>query len=228
MIPVPYSVMNNYVAMLSSREIPPAHVEYYKKWLRYFYDFSVNNQEMNDKSEKVKLFLEKLRSRKQTPIQCQQAAHAVALYFEMQNLEMQQVKSVVEASKEQNPVIDMLPSPSLSPDPSALTAPLHAFKQRQSQYSEAGYQEKSDSLEWDKVLEAMATEIKVRHYSRKTLQTYAKWSRNFQRFLKNKPPDTLTTEDVKEYLAFLAVKCKVAASTKTRRSTRCYFSFGTG
>jgi len=38
---------------------------------------------------------------------------------------------------------------------------------RKSFYSEAGYQEKSDSPEWDAVLETMAGEIKVRHYSRK-------------------------------------------------------------
>lgn len=95
-------------------------------------------------------------------------------------------------------------------------------------YSEAGYQEKSDSIEWDKVLEAMATEIKVRHYSRKTLQTYAKWSRNFQRFLKNKPPALLTTEDVKEYLGYLAVKCKVAASTQNQAFNSLLFFFRHG
>jgi Phage integrase, N-terminal SAM-like domain len=59
----------------------------------------------------------------------------------------------------------------------------------------------------------MAAEIKVRHYSRKTLKTYANWSRLFQRFLKDKSPLELTTADVKEYLTFLAVKCHVAAST---------------
>ncbi|MRR56359.1 MAG: hypothetical protein EG822_17975 [Deltaproteobacteria bacterium] len=35
----------------------------------------------------------------------------------------------------------------------------------------------------------LAAEIKVRHYSRKTLKTYANWSRQFQRFLKNKSPE---------------------------------------
>ena len=228
MIPVPYSVMNGYVAILASREIPPSYIEYYKKWLRYFYDFSANYLEMNDKPEKVKLFLEKLRSRKQTPAQCQQAAHAISLYFEMQSLEMQQIKSVAEPDKEKNLLLEHLSSPALSAEASAQTAPIPAFKQRQSQYSEAGYQEKSTSPEWDTVLEAMATEIKVRHYSRKTLQTYANWSRNFQRFLKNKPPEALTTVDVKEYLGFLAVKCKVAASTQNQAFNSLLFLFRHG
>lgn len=92
MIPVPYPVMNDYVALLRSCEIPPAHVEYYKKWLRYFYDFSANDLNSGDKPEKVKRFLEKLRSKNQTPMQCQQAAHAVSLYFEMQSFERQPEK----------------------------------------------------------------------------------------------------------------------------------------
>jgi hypothetical protein len=71
---------------------------------------------------------------------------------------------------------------------------------RPPQYNDAGYQEKSDSPEWDEVMAKLADEIKVRHYSRKTLKTYALWSRQFQRFLKNKSPAELTTVDVKEYL----------------------------
>jgi hypothetical protein len=166
MIPVPHPVMNDYVAILASRKIPLSQTEYYKKWLRYFHDFSANHLDTDEKPQKVKLFLEKLRSRKQTQAQCQQAAHAISLYFEMQSLEMQQVKSLDELNKEQNneTIVKLLPPPALSYKPSAQPAPLPAFKQRQSQYSEAGYQEKSDSPEWDIVLEAMATEIKVRHY----------------------------------------------------------------
>lgn len=74
----------------------------------------------------------------------------------------------------------------------------------------------------------MAEEIKVRHYSRKTLQTYALWSRQFQRYLKNKPPQELTTADVKEYLTYLAVKCHVAASTQNQAFNSILFLFRHG
>jgi integron integrase len=226
MIPIPHTIMMDYVAILTNREIPATSIEYYKKWLRYFYDYSANHKDMENKPAKVRLFLEKLRSKNQTSLQCQQAAHAISLYFEMQNLEMQHVKSVDEPDNGQNPAVD--PLPSLSPAQSAPTATIPLFISRQSQYFEAGYQEKSASPEWDTVLEAMATEIKVRHYSRKTLQTYAKWSRSFQHFLKNKPPESLTTEDVKEYLGFLAVKCKVAASTQNQAFNSLLFLFRHG
>ena len=71
----------------------------------------------------------------------------------------------------------------------------------------------------------MAAEIKVRHYSRKTLITYAKWSRHFQRFLKSKQPPELSTEDVKSYLSYLAVQCKVAASTQNQAFNSLLFFF---
>jgi hypothetical protein len=100
--------------------------------------------------------------------------------------------------------------------------------QGKDQYCPAGYEEKTDSPEWDEVLVAMAAEIKVRHYSRKTLKTYALWSRQFQRFLKNKSPQELTTADVKEYLTFLAVKCNVAASTQNQAFNSLLFLFRHG
>jgi integron integrase len=99
---------------------------------------------------------------------------------------------------------------------------------RKSQYVEAGYQEKSDSPEWDTVLAEMAAEIKVRHYSRKTLKTYGKWTRSFQLFLKNKPPEELTTADVKEYLTWLAIKCNVAATTQNQAFNSLLFLFRHG
>lgn len=100
-----------------------------------------------------------------------------------------------------------------------------ALYQRKSQYTVAGYQEKSDSQEWDDVLVKLAGEIKVRHYSRNTLKTYALWSRQFQRFLKNKSPRELSSADVKEYLTFLAVKCKVAASTQNQAFNSLLFLY---
>ncbi|PJB38061.1 MAG: integron integrase, partial [Deltaproteobacteria bacterium CG_4_9_14_3_um_filter_44_9] len=51
------------------------------------------------------------------------------------------------------------------------------------------------------------------------------WSRRFQRFLKNKPPKSLSSEDVKEYLTYLAVKCRVSASTQNQAFNALLFLF---
>lgn len=60
----------------------------------------------------------------------------------------------------------------------------------------------------------MINEIHLRHYSPKTLKSYQSNVRKFQAFTRSKPPESLTTDDVKEFLTFLAVKKQVAASTQ--------------
>lgn len=225
MVPVPRDIMNEYVGILSRREIPTAEFEHYKKWMRYFYDFYDKYLDTDDKPEKVKLFLEKLRSKGQTPYQCQQAAHAVSLYFEMQSQANQaEVPGKLMDSQQTIPMTQES-SPPMPAEPVYRTTPATDFKQRHAQYSVAGYEEKSSSPQWDEVIAKMAGEIKVRHYSRRTLQTYAHWSRQFQRFLKNKPPEELSSADIKEYLTYLAVKCKVAASTQNQAFNALLFLY---
>ena len=65
----------------------------------------------------------------------------------------------------------------------------------------------------------------MRHYSRKTLKAYADWSRKFQGFLRDKTPDALTADDVKAYLTYLAVNCKVAASTQNQAFNALLFLY---
>jgi site-specific recombinase XerD len=84
---------------------------------------------------------------------------------------------------------------------------------------------KTKSPAWDRIIEKLAEEIKTRHYSRKTLKAYADWSRKFQIYLKGKPPDGLSTEDVKAYLTYLAVRCKVSASTQNQAFNALLFLF---
>jgi hypothetical protein len=204
MINVPHEVMSGFVHLLRVKGIPSGQDECYQKWLRYYYDFSAKYLHEQDQSVKVRLFLDKLKSKGQSPSQCQQAAHAVVLYYELsarQASTPNQENSLTLPKVAAVPAVrDPRPMEGGSPGQSI---PVNRF--RQSQFHPAGYQEKSDSPEWDEVICKLADEIKVRHYSRKTLQTYALWSRQFQRFLKDKPPQELTTDDVKEYLTFLAV-----------------------
>lgn len=197
--------------ILKIRNIPPAYCGYYKKWLRYFLDFCEKHPEINGQSEQIELFLDKLRSKQQSPQYCRQAEHAVSLFFEM---------PLEESPPSIEPKI-----PTAIPMTSVPIASRFARQTRPAQYSPAGYEEKTASPEWDAVLEQLAAEIKVRHYSRKTLQTYARWSRSFQRYLKDKPPSELATNDVKDYLTWLAVKCQVAASTQNQAFNSLLFLF---
>jgi integron integrase len=61
--------------------------------------------------------------------------------------------------------------------------------------------------------------------SRKTLKAYADWIRKFQGFLHDKLPGELSETDVKAYLTYLAVKCKVAASTQNQAFNSLLFLY---
>jgi integron integrase len=213
MLLIPNAVFIQYEAILKKRRIASSRFAEYKKWLRYFLDFCDKYPVPDSKSERVRLFTEKLREKKQSEAQRERAAFAVSLYFEMQKQEYLSAGRGDDCHPQ--------PLPQDNPQPYRPIV-------RSSYYTEAGYEVKSDSPEWDAVLEALASEIKVRHYSRKTLKTYALWSRQFQRFLKSKPPQELSTADVKEYLTYLAVKCNVAASTQNQAFNALLFLYRHG
>ncbi|MDD5451558.1 MAG: integron integrase [Desulfovibrionales bacterium] len=205
MLKIPDNILVQYEAILT-KKVPAVSVHSdYKKWLRYFLDFCGKYPVPDSKSERVRLFIEKLREKKQTPDQQKQAAYAVSLYFEiLRNLD----NKTPSVSVNSNTILSPVPDP-----------------QPPKRVPEAEYAEKSVSPEWDKVIADLASEIKTRHYSRRTLKAYALWSRQFQKFLRDKPPHELSSADVKEYLTYLAVKCHVAASTQNQAFNALLFVF---
>jgi len=78
-----------------------------------------------------------------------------------------------------------------------------------------GYSATGDAkAQWVKAIAEMNAIIKMKHYSSKTLKSYGHWVWKFQRFKKDTDPASLTTEDVKAFLSWLAVTCNVSASSQ--------------
>ena len=65
----------------------------------------------------------------------------------------------------------------------------------------------------------------TKHYSPKTLKTYTHWLKKFQAFAKSRFLESLSDKDIKEFLTFLAVERKVAASTKNQAFNALLFLF---
>ncbi len=80
-------------------------------------------------------------------------------------------------------------------------------------------------IKWNAALEELSNTIKVRHYSPKTLKSYSTWVRKLRAFCKSKDPETLSTEDVKAFLTFLAVKRKMSASSQNQAFNALLFFF---
>ena len=82
-----------------------------------------------------------------------------------------------------------------------------------------------ESQKWESALGNLSSEIKIRHYSPKTLKTYTLWVRKFQTFTRKKEPQLLSSNDVKEFLTFLAIKRKVSASTQNQAFNALLFFY---
>lgn len=67
--------------------------------------------------------------------------------------------------------------------------------------------------------------IKVRHYSPKTLKSYRAWTRKLHGYVHPRPPSTLTNEDVKAFLSYLAVERHVSASSQNQAFNALLFLF---
>jgi integron integrase len=80
-------------------------------------------------------------------------------------------------------------------------------------------------VSWEQTFTALANEIRVRHYSPKTLRIYRHWAQGFQAFTRSKDPALLSVEDVKAFLTHLAVERNVAASTQNQAFNALLFLY---
>lgn len=84
---VPYDIWSRYDAFLKAKVKDVSQHENLKKWFLYFWDFLAKYHPPDSRSEQIRLFIEKLKEKKQSQEQQKQAAYAVSLYFQMQDSE---------------------------------------------------------------------------------------------------------------------------------------------
>jgi len=255
MLPIPDDILKPFDAIMAKKAVPFTSRTDYRKWLMYYLDFRAKYPPPDSRSEQVRLFIEKLRSKNQSQEKLQQAADALSLFFSMQPRKEQAAASVALSAASQasaapsekgpkrrakaevsssSPLQRDLKGTNIPPSPIPLSvSPLKGEKvveQRPEQRGGKQYNEwrclkKTASPEWDAVISRLEAEITTRHYSRKTFKTYADWIRKFQGYLKNRPTLDLTASDVKAYLTYLAVRCKVSASTQNQAFNALLFLF---
>ena len=197
MLKFPPALLKKYNRLLGNSSIPPKEYSACKKWLRFYLDFCRKYQHGYADSDSLPLFMEKLKSKNQDSVQRKQAEKAIKLYY---------------AGIDHPAVVTSQP---VLPK----TEPL----QIREDIKPHGPGEKDGP--WEKSIEALKNEIKVRHYSPKTLKAYALWAEKLRYFVRDKPPELLTVEDVKEFLSFLAVKKKVSASSQNQAFNGLLFYF---
>ena len=83
MLAVPPELVRRYEARLAQQNILVGQRPHYHQWLRYYLDFCSKYSFKPLDRQSLPAFQEKLRAKHQPESLCQQAGHAVALYWEM-------------------------------------------------------------------------------------------------------------------------------------------------
>jgi len=132
-----------------------------------FVDFCDKYKIDADEAERIRQFINKLKCKGQTEDQRRQAYHAVTLYFDL----LKERSDDAPARDARNDAVPFTTGQTPQAEPAK---PVQVA--RRSHYSESGYQEKSESPEWDAVMETMANEIMIQtllgHSSLKTTMIY--------------------------------------------------------
>ena len=213
--------MTRFSSFLSKKNIPLVSHGYYKKWLRFYLDFCYKYRFYSLSPGSLPHFLNKLKVKKQTGVQQKQAHESINLFYELVR-QQPKIKRALASREQQNSGRKGVGS-DVKPE-------IHANEAFQKQNScdyntKPGIKKEENNCSWEKFYLELNNEIKVRHYSPKTLKSYRMWVRKFQYFTKSKNPEALSPSDVKEFLTFLAVKQKVSASSQNQAFNSLLFFF---
>jgi len=234
MLDIPSALQEQFEEYLRNKPIPNSSRGAYKKWLRYYLDFCRNHNFPPIRKESLPHFIRKLQKKKQAKVQQEQAVKAITLYYETLKAKgLSNKKPTPQTSSPPGyaPLKDKKdfsvheavarPQPSRDSEPSSTVhGPSYTVSP-----SGKGYVERKNGASWETEYSLLADEINVRHYSPKTLKTYKGWVRKFQTFTRSKTPQLLSSNDVKEFLTFLAVKRKVASSTQNQAFNALLFFY---
>lgn len=84
---------------------------------------------------------------------------------------------------------------------------------------------KADSQESPKLLDRMRAEIRVRHYSIRTEESYVDWARRFILYHHKRHPQEMGAEEVRDFLSHLAIERNVSASTQGQAKSALLFLY---
>ena len=84
---------------------------------------------------------------------------------------------------------------------------------------------KPTNANWVPAYNSLKNEISLRHYSNKTLRSYTGWVRKLQNYTNSKDLSLLSSQDVKDFLTYLAVKKQISASSQNQAFNALLFFY---
>ena len=231
---IPDELSQNFTQILTDRKLPKPDQYFCIKWLRYYWDFCHKYHYNPFVSTSLPLFLGKLQEKKQSVQQQNQAKFAIGLFYGMntptpnqQNItpvktHSYQIQDTTKRASNDSVVesnINVTQKCAIHTSTQHSNIPLSKPVPVQQCYPE------TSGKSWVSVYKQLENEIKLRHYSPKTLKAYRTWTRQFQGYTKSKDYQNLCQKDVIDFLTWLAVERKVSASSQNQAFNALLFLF---
>jgi len=199
MLSIPTKILDPYRALLQQQKVSVKEVPFFLKWLRFYLDFCHKYSHAAANPNSLFHFIRKLKQKRQTEQQVAQAERTILLFYKL----IENKKTIVSKKSTQK-----------KEQPAGLR-------------NDKGGQKRvtKDKITWKNQFDMLTVDIKLRHYSPKTLKAYRAWLSKFQGYLRNKSPQLLASSDVKKFLTHLAVEKKVAASTQNQAFNALLFFY---
>ncbi|OGR01141.1 MAG: hypothetical protein A2511_16425 [Deltaproteobacteria bacterium RIFOXYD12_FULL_50_9] len=232
MIDLPPELVEIYEKKLIQGNVPDAYRNFYRKWLRFYLDFCHKYGQAPSDPQSIAPFLKKLEAKKQSQAFQRQAQHSIALYLQPVNESAATASTAIPpiaAATVNEPIqVAIVSAEGRDGDPPS-SQPSSANTRTNGIPAPAPPIAPEEVLspldQWHNAVADLAAEIKVRHYSPKTLKSYSSWVRKFQFFTRNKEIQAISPADVKDYMKFLAVTQKVSASSQNQAFNALLFFF---
>ena len=201
--------------MLEQRTIPLCIQTAYVKWLRYYLDFCDKYHFPPEQRESLAHFLQKLQQKQQTQIQQEQAAQAIAEYYELLEGNASRghrQETPAENRRREAPLVNHFSQKQAARALNAEEAGQSASKIS----SESRRVLTGQGASWKAEYDALEKRLQARNYAPKTVKAYTQWLRKFQAFTRSKAPELLSSTDAAEFLTALPKKRKLTNSMLNR------------
>ena len=231
---LPDDLNRSFAQILIDKNLPKPEQYFCTKWLRYYWDFCHKYHHNPFVSTSLPLFLGKLQEKKQSVQQQNQARFAIGLLYDIntstssqQNISPIKTHSYQIQDTTGRDYNDSVVEANIKVAQKTAT-PISTQYSSTPQSKPVTVQQSSPETSgqsWESVYKQLENEIKLRHYSPKTLKAYRTWARQFQGYTKNKNYQDLSQQDVIDFLTWLAVERRVSASSQNQAFNALLFLF---
>ncbi|MCU7837089.1 MAG: hypothetical protein KZQ83_17825 [gamma proteobacterium symbiont of Taylorina sp.] len=192
---LPDDLNRNFTQILIDKNLPKPEQYFCTKWLHYYWDFCHKYHHNPFVSTSLPLFLGKLQEKKQSVQQQNQAQFAIGLLYDMslpthsqQNITPIKIHSYQIQDSTERDYNDSVVEANIRVAQKTTTHISTQLSSTQQSKPVPVQQSSSDisGQNWIPVYKQLENEIKLRHYSPKTLKAYRTWTRHSRIYKKQR------------------------------------------